>query len=260
MRNKFLLSLCVVILFEYPLSAQFKYTFSQFGNETVDFIKQPAKWEGSDWLKIGIVGAGTFFLIETVDQPVRTAVLKDQRYYNSIPIEFGRMWGELYSPVILFSGFGLHSLITDNIETRKIGYEIGQASLYAGAITYILKVAIGRARPYMDEGTTSFHPFSSLFDDDLHSSPGGHNVAAFVLSTVLSRNAKPGWLKAVAYLPALLTFISRVYQDQHWTSDDFFGAALGYYIATWVVDQHENNKSLAEVSSVYPLSIRIPLR
>ena len=61
MRNKFLLLLCFVILFEYPLSAQFKYTFSQFGNETVDFIKHPAKWEGSDWLKIGLVGAGTFF-------------------------------------------------------------------------------------------------------------------------------------------------------------------------------------------------------
>lgn len=260
MRNKFLLLLCFVILFEYPLSAQLKYTFSQFGNETIDFIKSPEKWEGSDWLKIGIVGAGTFLLIETVDQPVRTAVLKNQEYYKSVPIEFGRMWGELYSPVILFSGFALHSLITDNIETRKIAYEIGQASIYAGAITYILKVAIGRARPYMDEGTTSFHPFSSLFDEDLHSSPGGHNVAAFVLSTVLSRNAKPGWLKAVAYLPAVLTFISRVYQDQHWTSDDFFGAALGYSIATWVVNQHENNKSSSEVTSVYPLSIRIPLR
>jgi len=259
MRNKFFLSLLIIILIEYSVSAQSKYTFSQFGNETVEFIKQPAKWEGSDWLKIGIVGAGTFLLIETADQPVRTAVLKDQSYYKSAPIEFGRMWGELYSPVLLFSGFALHSLITDNIETRKIAYEIGQASIYAGAITYILKVAIGRSRPFMDEGTTSFHPFSSLFNDNLHSSPGGHNVAAFVLSTVLSRNVKPEWLKAVAYLPAVLTFVSRVYQDQHWSSDDFFGAALGYYIATWVVDQHENNKSLIEFSSVYPLSIRILL-
>ena len=112
----------------------------------------------------------------------------------------------------------------------------------------------------MEEGTSSFHPFSSLFNDDLHSSPGGHNVAAFVLSTELSRNAKAGWLKTIAYLPAVLTFVSRVYQYQHWTSDDFFEAALGYYIATWVVDQLENNKSLAEVSSIYPISIRIPLR
>jgi hypothetical protein len=30
-----------------------------------------------------------------------------------------------------------------------------------------------------------------------------------------------------------------VYQDKHWTSDNFAGAALGYFVATWVVDKHE---------------------
>ena len=33
--------------------------------------------------------------------------------------------------------------------------------------------------------------------------------------------------------------VSRVYQDKHWISDCFMGAALGYFIATWVVDKHE---------------------
>jgi membrane-associated phospholipid phosphatase len=89
--------------------------------------------------------------------------------------------------------------------------------------------------------------------------PGGHNVAAFVLSTVISRNVEPTWLKAVAYIPAALTFVSRVYQDKHWTSDDFLGAVLGYFVATWVVDQHENDKSIVELSSAFPLSIRIAL-
>ncbi len=169
------------------------------------------------------------------------------------------MWGELYAPCVLFGGFAIHSLLTNDIGTRKIAYEIGQASLYAGAINYLLKLAIGRARPYMEEGKSSFHPFSSLFNIDNQSFPGGHSTAAFVLSTVLSRNAKPVWLKILAYLPAALTFVSRVYQDQHWTSDDFAGAACGYFIATWVVDQHENNKSIVEISSAYPLSIRIAL-
>jgi len=251
---------------------QLKYTFSQFGNETWDFIKQPTKWDGGDWLKIGLVSAGTVIVIETVDQPVRDAVLREgnydsnglfipesQKYYKSVPIEFGRMWGELYAPVVLFGGFAIHSLIADDISTRKIAYEIGQASIYTGVVTYILKTAIGRARPYMEEGTTSFHPFSSLVNQDYHSIPGGHTTAAFVLSTVLSRNAKPVWLKVVAYVPAALTFVSRVYQDKHWTSDDFFGAALGYFIATWVVDQHEKNESLVEMSSIYPISFRIAL-
>lgn len=249
---------------------QLKYTFPQFGRETWDFIKQPTKWEGSDWLKIGLMTAGAFLVMETADQPVRDAVLRDgrydttglfikgsQKYFNSVPIEFGRMWGELYAPVVLFGGFALHSLIMDDIGTRKIAYEIGQASLYAGAVTFLLKTAIGRARPYMEEGKTSFHPFSSLLIQDYHSIPGGHTTAAMVLSTVLSRNAKQDWLKVLAYVPAVLTFISRIYQDQHWVSDDFFGAALGYFIATWVVDQHENNKSMVDIPSTLPLSISI---
>ncbi len=44
---------------------------------SVDFIKSPGKWDWSDWLKIGLVGAGTFLLMETADQPVRDAVLSE---------------------------------------------------------------------------------------------------------------------------------------------------------------------------------------
>jgi membrane-associated phospholipid phosphatase len=111
----------------------------------------------------------------------------------------------------------------------------------------------------MEEGSTSFHPFSTFFSQDYHSLPGGHNTAAFAMSTVLSRNAKPVWLKIIAYVPAALTFVSRVYQDQHWTSDDFLGAALGYVIATWVVDQHEQVDNRIQVSSATPYMISITI-
>lgn len=273
MKHKIYLSLLLIILCESSLFGQQKYTFSQFGKETVNFIKQPTKWDGSDWLKLGVVSAATFLIMETIDQPIRNAVLRDgrydtnglpipgsQKYYKSFPIEFGRMWGEIYSPIVLFSGFAAYSLITDDIGTRKIAYEIGQASLYAGALSFVLKLAIGRSRPYLNEGTHSFSPFASIFNQDNKSIPSGHSTVAFILSTVLSRNIKSPVWKALAYLPAVLTLISRVYQDQHWASDAFAGAVLGYFIATWVVDQHENNnKSIVGMSSTYPISIRIPL-
>jgi membrane-associated phospholipid phosphatase len=163
-------------------------------------------------------------------------------------------------PVLLFGGFAAHSLLTDDIGTRKIAYEIGQASIYAGVAAQLLKIAIGRARPYVNKGSQSFRPFSTFsFIKDYQSLPGGHNTVAFVLSTVLSRNAKPVWLKVIAYVPAVLTFASRVYQDQHWTSDDFLGAALGYSVATWVVDLHEQNESRLHVSSIFPLTISVTL-
>jgi membrane-associated phospholipid phosphatase len=251
MRHTILLSLLVLIICESPLFAQSKYNLSQFGHETVDFVKQPTKWDGSDWLKLGVMGGGSFLLIEIADQPARDFVLKDRSYLYSVPIEGGRIWGELYSPVVLFAGFAAHSLITNNTSTRKIAYEIGQASLYKGAITLILKTAFGRARPYMNEGISSYHPFS--FRDDFHSFPGGHTATAFVLSTVLSRNAGPTWLKILAQLPAVITPFSRVYEDKHWVSSCFFGGALGYFVAKWVVDVHEKKDKQIQSTSSTPL-------
>lgn len=269
MRLTIALSFLVLIICESSLLSQNlasrdtvpgnKYNFSQFGHETWSFIKQPTTWDGSDWLKVGLISGGAFLVMQA-DQPIRDAVQKDQRYYKSVPIEIGKMWADIYPPVLLFGGFAVHSWLTDDIRTRKVAYEIAQALVYAGAVDKLLAIAVGRARPYANEGSRSFHLFSSFFPKpEYQSLPGGHNVIAFALSTVLSRNAKPLWLKGLAYVPAVLTFVSRVYQDRHWTSDNFLGAALGYCVAAWVVDQHEQGESRIQVCSVFPLTISITL-
>jgi hypothetical protein len=254
--TSFILIFCASSLF-----AQNKYDFSRFKNETWSFIGQPARWNKSDWLKVGLISAGTWMIMETADQPIREAVLADhQRYTRSAPIESGRMWGELYTPALLFGGFALHSLLSNDTGTRKIAFEIVQGSLYAGVITQLLKMSIGRTRPYVNEGSKSFHSFSSFsFRQEYQSLPSGHNTVAFCLSTVLSRNAGPVWLKGMAYVPALLTWVSRIYQDQHWTSDAFLGAAIGCFVATWVIDRHERMENRIQMSSVYPFGIRIAL-
>lgn len=257
MKHRVCLSLLLPIISGSSLFGQLKYDFSQFGKETVGFVKQPGKWDGGDYVRLGVVTATSFLFIETIDNRIRESLMNDRPYFKSAPIEFGRIWGEIYSPIVLFSGFAVHSMLTDDIRTRKIAFEIGQATMYAGVIDFALKAAIGRARPYLNEGPTTFRAFSSVFNDDYKSIPSGHNTVAFVLSTVLSRNAGPRWLKALAFAPAALTFVSRVYQDQHWVSDAFAGAALGYFTATWVVDTHERNKSSMKVSSIFPLSITI---
>ena len=235
-----------------------KYNLSQFWHETGSFFVQPTKWDGSDWLRLGVMGGATFLTMQ-VDQPIRDAVLRDnKRYFYSVPIVGARMYGELYSPFVFFGGFALHYLLTDDISSRKIAYEIGQASLYTGAVVLAMKSIIGRARPYDNLGRATYHPFT-LTGDDFHSLPGGHTATAFVISTVISRNVEPTWLKVLVYLPAIITPISRVYQDMHWTSDNVLGGAIGFFIATWVVDVHERNDSRVHVSSIFPLTISVTL-
>lgn len=249
--------LLLIIACDSPLLPQNKYNFVQFRDETVDFIKQPAKWEGNDWLKLGLIGAGTFLVMQ-LDQPIRDAVMKDQGYFNSGPVVLGKLWGETYSTAVIAGAFGLHGLLTDDKTTKKVGFEIVQAALYSGGITTVLKLAFGRARPYTNFGRGEYRPFT-LLDDGFHSLPSGHSTLAFALSTVLSRNVQSSALKVMAYIPAALTMFSRVYQDYHWTSDCLLSAAIGFVVATWVVDLHDQKESPVQVSSIYPLTIRINL-
>jgi membrane-associated phospholipid phosphatase len=235
-----------------------KYNLSQFGHETVDFLIRPTKWDVSDWATLGAMAGATFATMQ-FDLGNREQVLSsNKRYFYSVPIEGARMYGELYSPFVFFGGFAIHYLITDDVSSRKIAYEIGQASLYGGAIVLTMKTIIGRARPHDNLGRATYHPFT-LTGDDFHSLPGGHTATAFIISTVLSRNVQPTWLKVLIYVPAALTAVSRVYQDWHWTSDDLLGGAIGYFVADWVVDVHERNDSRVHVSSLFPLTISVTL-
>jgi membrane-associated phospholipid phosphatase len=257
MRQRALILLLFPLLCMTSVSAQNRYNFSQFGNETIDFLKQPTRWDGNDWLKLGIAGAGTFLVMQ-IDQPVRDVMMKDRSYDNSVPINFGRIWGGTYTTVIAAGAFGLHGLLTENRSTKKIGFEIIQAALYSGGITTALKLAVGRARPYMNQGRSFYEPFT-IMDDGYQSFPSGHTQLAFALSTVLSRNVDSPVLKVLAFVPAAMTAFSRIYQDYHWTSDCFVSAIIGYVVATWVVDLHDSKEPPVHIASVYPLTISINL-
>ena len=252
-----------------PATAPLKYDFPQFWHETGGFCTTIADWDSKDWLNVGLVGVGTLFALQA-DLTVRKEVLSTNgKYFNAM--EPGRMYGEIYSPPIFFSVFAGYSLIANDMKARKIAFEIGQASLYAAAIVYVAKVAVGRSRPDVSDSSTSFSPFK-IFSivDDYHSFPSGHTTVAFVLSTVLSRNIQPLWGKILAYVPAFYTAASRVYQNFHWTSDVFAGAFLGYFVAKWAVDLHENgglksndktslNQPSYEISSLFPLTLSVPI-
>jgi len=166
----------------------------------------------------------------------------------------GRVYGEWYSIVGISAVFGVYGLIAKDTAAKKITIELLQAGIYAELVTTMLKVAIGRARPYESETPFTFKPFT-FFDDAFHSLPSGHTASAMALSTVLSRHAHTSFLKVLAYVPAGLTVFSRIYQDKHWMSDVFLGATIGYFVGNWVVDLHEGKRHRINVTALYPTTI-----
>jgi membrane-associated phospholipid phosphatase len=255
LENTCLKIISIIALCGTLLSAQNKYDFREFKNETFTFIKQPLAWEAGDWLKFGVLG-GVTVLVAQGDQSVRNEVQKHPGYLNSIPIQAGYYWGVGYPTAILAVGFGLHGWLDDNNSTKKIGFEIVQATLYAELAKSIFSVSVGRSRPYNDRGPGVFRPFT-LLDGRYQSFPGGHATAAFALSTVLAGNTNSILLKILAFAPSGLTVIARVYEDSHWTSDQVFGSVIGIAVASWVVNLHNPEKSRVRITSVSPPTLSI---
>ncbi|MDP3582779.1 MAG: hypothetical protein Q8S39_12670, partial [Ignavibacteria bacterium] len=152
--KKIFLSLLLVIIFASSALAQNpglqdslrlnKYNFSQFGRETLGFIIQPTKWDGYDWLKLGLLGAGTFLVMQA-DNPIRDYVNNDKvyglnkKFAKSYPIEFGNMWGELYFTELMFGGFTVYALYAGDKTAHKIAFEIAQATFYTFLVNGTLK-------------------------------------------------------------------------------------------------------------------------
>ncbi len=219
--------------------AQNNFTFKQFGNESRDFIKQPLNWKAEDLAKLGIIGLSTF-LVSYGDEPVRNEIIKDRSFYNSFPIEAGRIWGEAYTTGIVAGLFALSGISNNNGANKRIAFETAQSFIYTGFTTGLLKVSFGRSRPYLEEGANHFKPLT-IYQYDRSSFPSSHTSTAFSLSTILSKNSKSDLMKILIYIPAFATAFSRMYQDQHWLSDTFFGAFIGYFVAEWVYKQHHDN-------------------
>ena len=224
------------------------YSFAQFSRETVLFVKQPLRWKKTDWLTVAGLAAGTA-LLTFADQPLRNATQGDQKYNNSIFVVGGRIYGEWYSIGAVAGAFELYGLIAKDTSAKKIAIELFQAGAYSSLVTQLLKMTVGRARPYMNLGPGVFHPFTGS-NADYNSFPSGHSTSAFALSTVMARHAHTVGLKILAYVPAGFTLFSRIYQDKHWVSDELIGAAIGYFVGNWVVDLHEAKRHRINVAAI----------
>jgi membrane-associated phospholipid phosphatase len=233
-------------LLEKKLEKRF-YGLRQFEHESFLFIEAPIRWHKTDWFRVGLTIAVTAAIMP-FDQAIANSTQGNQRYYYSPFIVGGRVYGEWYSigtVTAVFAGFGI---ITHDTAAKKIAIELFQAGVYSELFTEIIKIIVGRARPYVNEGTYTFHPFTPI-NVDFQSSPSGHATSAFALSTVMFRNAHSTLLKILSFVPAGFTLFSRIYQNYHWASDEFFGAAVGFATGMWVVSLHEKRRHKINIPS-----------
>jgi membrane-associated phospholipid phosphatase len=120
-------------------------------------------------------------------------------------------------------------LLSKDAGITRTGAQLAASGALAAASFGLLKVVTGRSRPDAGEGAYDFHPFGGG-----GSFPSGHSAMAFALATTLGDASHSTWVTAGLYVIATGTAWSRVYDERHWPSDVFLGAALGVTSAKFV--------------------------
>ena len=116
----------------------------------------------------------------------------------------------------------------------------GEAVADAEIVATAFKDITSRKRPY---SFASSDNYADSFYDHVGSKviggggfPSGHTIAAFSIATVIAhRYRRHRWVPYVAYGASAAVAFSRLSLSQHFASDVFLGAALGYSISRFDV-------------------------
>ena len=143
----------------------------------------------------------------------------------------------LILPVGIPTAMGVYAIIKKDQPLLKDAIYIGTTVIEAVGVTYGLKYAFDRERPYV-QYPDKIHPIEP---EDSPSFPSGHTAAAFSLATSLSITYPKWYVIAPSAVWACGVGMARMNQGVHYPSDVLTGAAIGIgcgfaniYINRWL--------------------------
>ena len=116
-------------------------------------------------------------------------------------------------------------ILADSPKHKELGEMLGEAAILADGVTFVLKEAVGRARPLTGADKDRFEPFR--FRTDYDSLPSMHTDSSFAMASVMAATSESWTTGALSYAAAGFVGFSRLYQNKHWASDVLLGAAIG---------------------------------
>jgi len=203
----------------------------------------PLRWTGNDWLKVLAIGGGALALHQ-LDVPINDLV---NRHNNSIVKGFSNTMEPFGNLVyVLPSILGVYGIgaYTHNEDLSGFAITAGKAVLITNTLVMYAKVLAHRHRPNDDTPTLNNQwdgPRADLKNASFFSS---HTATAFALATVISANyGDHKWVTPVAYTAASLVGASRIAGRDHWATDVFIGAIVGYSVGK-LVDKLNRSKKI----------------
>lgn len=218
------------------IAEDFKISF----NDGIRTFVSPFHYDSKDAI-IAAVVISTTALLFTVDDETRTYFQKQKSSFNDALKDVGNLYGNVYPTLIIGGGLYTTGLFAGNDNLRITGRMVIESFAIAGLITTLTKSALGRHRPYTNDGPAKFE--GPTIDNDFLSLPSGHATVAFALSTTLANRIHNTYASIGLYSLAGITALARIYDDKHWASDVFLGSAIGYFVGDFISGKkNKNNK------------------
>ena len=182
-----------------------------------------------------LIGSGVVVSAYFLDDTVRNFSQSNQNSVAGKIANIDNYYGNykymMSVPILVYAG----GFFSDNSDIQSSGLKMAQAVFYSGILTLFIKELAGRSRPYLNEGTHHFKPFS--VNEDRRSFFSGHSSVTFAVSTVLANEMDNLAWKIFWYGTASTVAGARIYHDKHWLSDTIAGALVGYAIGNFVSRQ-----------------------
>ena len=199
---------------------------ASYPHTVAEGAKAPLSWDGSDWLSASALVLATASLY-LVDEEIRDYVQEQRNDSSDIVMTAAKQFGEgIYVlPALGFTVLG--GYLTDSKTTMDTGLLGLKSFVLSQCVTQTLKLGTQRRRPSSGKGKEFWA--EGGFERKHDSFPSGHSTIVWSLAPILAHQyAEQRWVAPVVYSIATLTSISRVHDNNHWSSDVFAGAVIGY--------------------------------
>jgi membrane-associated phospholipid phosphatase len=202
----------------------------------------PLHWKGKDWLKV-LAFAGAGLAIHQLDEPINNVAYNNNSGFTKGFSKVGETIGSVVYILPTIGATYLFSRITGNDELSGLTITAGKAVVIANTFVTYSKILAHRHRPNADTPSKPNQwdgPRLDLKDGSFISS---HTASSFALATVIaSYYADKKWVPPIAYTLASLVAVSRIAGHDHFATDVFAGAVIGYSVGKLVYKLNRSKK------------------
>jgi hypothetical protein len=220
-------------------SAALKEQAVRLGDEALEIVKTPIDTEGYGLVGTLAVG-GAVGITYIFDGDIRGKLQGIKSKGLDRATDAGTLVGDPFLHMGIAAAVYGGGILADSPRWKETGEMLGEAIILADATTFVLKEAIGRARPFTKGDREKFTP--GQFKPDYDSLPSMHTSSSFAMASVMAATSESLAAKVLYYTAATFVGFSRIYQDKHWTSDVLLGAAIGELCGRVVTAAHVNKK------------------